>query len=521
MAASLLTANGKGRSSWWAWELQEATKAYVQDRNNVPINPFGWRHGSSWLNDPDIANEIHEHLQSIGDYVHVEDIVTYLDNEEVKTRLKMKKTISLATAKRWMKCMDYRWVRDHHGQYIDGHEREDVVHYHQHVFLKKWAEEEAKMRTWGKDSEEICNTEWPLCVWFHDKSILDSSSSMFYANDWKKSKWVHKNTSATPYTKGEGASLMVADFVSADHGWLRSPDGKESVRILFKAGKSRDGYFSNEEILMQFENAMAIVQKQWPNEDHMFIFNNVTTHLKRPDSSLSACKMPKGTPRVGTNWGVEVTARNPEGKIIYSVDGRPMKIKIRMADGTFEDGSPQSFYFPEGHPCAGIFKGMAKILEECGYGNMVNVRAECRPNFACKPGVKNCCCRRMVYNEPDFVNVKSTLELAAESHGISVMFLPKFHCELNFIEQCWGHAKRIYCQMPPSASKEDLAKNVVDALESVAVEQMQKYVRHSHRFMDTYKKGLTGKQAAWASKKYRGHRVLPYTILAEPEKAGL
>ncbi|KAG0693813.1 hypothetical protein DFH29DRAFT_815965 [Suillus ampliporus] len=43
----------------------------------------------------------------------------------------------------------------------------------------------------------------------------------------------------------------------------------------------------------------------------------------------------------------------------------------------------------------------------------------------------------------------------------------------------------------------------------------------SRRFMDAYKKGLTGKQAAWASKKYRGHRVLPHTILAELEKAGL
>ncbi|KAG1717925.1 hypothetical protein EDB19DRAFT_1064930 [Suillus lakei] len=75
--------------------------------------------------------------------------------------------------------------------------------------------------------------------------------------------------------------------------------------------------------------------------------------------------------------------------------------------------------------------------------------------------------------------------------------------------------------MPPSSREEDLAKNLVDALESVTVEQMQKYAHRSHRFMDTYKKGLTGKQAAWASKKYRGHRVLPYSILAELEKAGL
>ena len=37
--------------------------------------------------------------------------------------------------------------------------------------------------------------------------------------------------------------------------------------------------------------------------------------------------------------------------------------------------------------------------------------------------------------------------------------------------------------------------------------------------MDAYEKGLSGKQAAWASKKYRGHRVLPETILNELENA--
>lgn len=32
--------------------------------------------------------------------------------------------------------------------------------------------------------------------------------------------------------------------------------------------------------------------------------------------------------------------------------------------------------------------------------------------------------------------------------------------------------------------------------------------------MDAYAKGLDGKQAAWASKKYRGHRTIPDDILA-------
>jgi hypothetical protein len=39
--------------------------------------------------------------------------------------------------------------------------------------------------------------------------------------------------------------------------------------------------------------------------------------------------------------------------------------------------------------------------------------------------------------------------------------------------------------------------------------------------MDAYDRGLNGKQAAWAARKYRGHRVLPPTIFEELEKEGI
>ena len=34
-------------------------------------------------------------------------------------------------------------------------------------------------------------------------------------------------------------------------------------------------------------------------------------------------------------------------------------------------------------------------------------------------------------------------------------------------------------------------------------------------FMDAYRKGLNGNQAAWVNKKYRGHRIIPDSILEE------
>jgi hypothetical protein len=37
--------------------------------------------------------------------------------------------------------------------------------------------------------------------------------------------------------------------------------------------------------------------------------------------------------------------------------------------------------------------------------------------------------------------------------------------------------------------------------------------------VDAYNKGLDGKWAAWANKKYRGHRVLPDNLMKDLEEA--
>jgi len=157
---------------------------------------------------------------------------------------------------------------------------------------------------------------------------------------------------------------------------------------------------------------------------------------------------------------------------VYGADGKLMKVKIQMCPVRFADGTPQELYFPDGHDRAGIFKGMAVILEERGFRDMSKVRAEC-PGFKCKPEVINCCCRHILYNQPDFVDVESLLESACKSHGFQVLFLPKFHCELNFIEQCWGHAKRLYWMKPPSSKEEDLQANVLASLKAIPLVTMR------------------------------------------------
>jgi hypothetical protein len=94
---------------------------------------------------------------------------------------------------------------------------------------------------------------------------------------------------------------MVVDLVSADFGWLWSPDGRKEVRVLFKAGKNREGYFTTDDILKQVEKAINILEKYYPGQDHVLIYDNASTYQKWPDGSLSARKMPKFTSKPESN----------------------------------------------------------------------------------------------------------------------------------------------------------------------------------------------------------------------------
>ncbi|KAH7930139.1 hypothetical protein BV22DRAFT_1079400 [Leucogyrophana mollusca] len=496
------------KGPWLGRNLRVWAKAYIGDRTKLPTHRFGKSHLSR-IDDEALATDIKDHLQSLGKFVRAQDIVDYLSRQDVQKVHGFRKPISLSTAQRWMNKLGYRWKKEPKGQYSDGHEREDVVTYRQKIFLPAWREIQSRLRHWKEDNVTVedIGAHTPgrrVVVWFHDEST-------FYANDRRKLRWVHASEGAVPQPKGEGASIMVAHFVSADYGWMESPDGKETARILFKAGKARDGYYTSDDILKHAAKAMDILEKHYPDEDHILVFDNATTHIKRADNALSARNMPK---KSMPTWGINVTMKDTNGKPIIGENGKPRKERVPMAPGRLHDGTPQPLYIPEGEENAGWFKGMARILKERGYDNAPNLPAECQ-GFKCLPGAKCCCCRRLLYNEPDFANVESVLEAACRKRGFRVIFLPKFHCELNFIEQCWGFAKRVYRQLPPSSKEADLERNVLDALRAVPLQTMRKFAIRSRRFIDAYQKGLNGKQAAWAVKKYRGHRVLPDSILCD------
>lgn len=59
----------------------------------------------------------------------------------------------------------------------------------------------------------------------------------------------------------------------------------------------------------------------------------------------------------------------------------------------------------------------------------------------CQTGATDCCAKQILDSQPNFMEQKSLVQKVIENAGHLCIFLPKFHCELNFIEFFWGAVK--------------------------------------------------------------------------------
>jgi hypothetical protein len=136
-------------------------------------------------------------------------------------------------------------------------------------------------------------------------------------------------------------------------------------------------------------------------------------------------------------------------------------------------GGPQSFYFPDDHPTMpGWFKGMEQILRERSLWPETGLLAGCPGK--CPPDRDNCCCRSILFNQPDFVSQKSQLQEFIESRGHLCDFYPKYHCELNFIEQYWGATKLRFRKAGQGATIEEMKKKVLNCLDDIPLDQIRR-----------------------------------------------
>jgi hypothetical protein len=146
-----------------------------------------------------------------------------------------------------------------------------------------------------------------------------------------------------------------------------------------------------------------------------------------------------------------------------------------MRSGVFgPNDTSQDFYFADDHPTmADWFKGMEIIIHERGLWPANGLRAQCE-GFKCEKGWTNCCCRHVLFCEPDFCAQKSQLEEYITLRGHICDFYPKFHCELNFIEQYWGAVKYRYRSSPKTADMDAMERNVINCLDDVGLLQIKR-----------------------------------------------
>ncbi|KAF8273930.1 hypothetical protein EI94DRAFT_1562909, partial [Lactarius quietus] len=161
--------------------------------------------------------------------------------------------------------------------------------------------------------------------------------------------------------------------------------------VIFKPGINRDGWFTSANLLQQVDYAIDIFEgKTKGNSQGLFLFDNAPSHRKRAGNALSAKRMPKDESRMcqGVN---PLTGESQSVMITTHLD---------------------TYFTSFTHPCS-----------------------------KCPPDRDNCCCQTLLFNQPDFVSQKSELEELIEKCGHFCDFYPKYHCELNYIEQYWGAAK--------------------------------------------------------------------------------
>jgi len=54
--------------------------------------------------------------------------------------------------------------------------------------------------------------------------LVTHDESAFYANDRRKTKWIHSSQNAASEPKGKGQSTMVSDCLTSEWGFLRDGD---------------------------------------------------------------------------------------------------------------------------------------------------------------------------------------------------------------------------------------------------------------------------------------------------------
>lgn len=115
-----------------------------------------------------------------------------------------------------------------------------------------------------------------------------------------------------------------------------------------------------------------------------------------------------------------------------------------------------------------------------------------------------CCACRLLSQQPDFLAQKGRVQEVIEAKGHLVLFYPKFHCELNWIEYFWARVK-LYTRTHCEYNIQSLRENIPLAL-SWASDLIPKWWGKSLRIMEAYRDGISFGTEEFTSRAYKSHR---------------
>lgn len=340
----------------------------------------------------------------------------------------------------------------------------------------------------------------------HDESTFNANDSTSYS--WKKAgtEWLK------PKSRGKG--IMISEFLCAAHGRLHYTDEQQPVYateiIKYGSGKSDDGWWDAEKMVAQTKKAIDIFNKAFPGDIAVFAFDNSSGHACKAKDALVANRMnlrPGGKQPLmhATKWGNGVCQsmvfladdKNWDTDIPISPElvGQPKGIKrVLQERGLWTEGLKKQ---------CGRQKKDSSTFEERVFQETLEQYQD-RVADRCEVG-KHCCALRILENQDDFKNEVSLLETVIVQNSHEVIFYPKFHCELNYIEHYWGALKR-FTRDNCKYSFAELEPTVLQAMGSVSLKTIRRFAMRSKRWMLSYINGLTEEQRAYAEHIYQSHR---------------
>ena len=251
---------------------------------------------------------------------------------------------------------------------------------------------------------------------------------MFQTETWVVADGVKENQ-VPFFNKGCGQGIMVSEYVTQEGNLKlpsdklqnlcpREPDGDAFRECTQIRDFSKDAYWDKEDVICQLKDlVIPLFERVYAGCQAVFLFNNATYHLAYADDAR------------------EADQKN------FNQDG---------AQPTMRDGfNPSTGYSQTMQDSKGILKGRWQVLIERGLwpqGGLFALCKSCNPNpEGMSKKVDNpecghpltprsCCARAVIASQPDFHAKKSQLQEVITEAGHLILFYPKFHCELNWIE---------------------------------------------------------------------------------------